>query len=118
MKLHSDILNRDSINRAMDNAKAAGDVARHVHFYIFEESRSRKRANGFEIQLGTYTKVPGDKRGHKNSGNGGASSVYAATYDEWGWFIAELFRMDPDAIFGNYKGLKDFDGQTRFQYGY
>lgn len=117
MKLHSDILTRDSINRAMDIAKSAGDVARHVHFHIFEERGSRKRANGFEIQLGTYTKVPGDKRGYKNSGQTGADTrVYAATYDEWGFFIAELFKMDPDAIFGNYKGVKDFDAQTRYQY--
>lgn len=122
MKLHSNILTEASVYLALYEAKKRGKVADSVHFVVFKEQGSRSRKTGFEIQLGTYDKVPGDKRTWKNSGQWGAESarngqgIYAATYDEWGWFIAELFAKDEDAIFGSYKGYDDFLRQTKFAY--
>lgn len=122
MRLHSDLHTTKTIYAAMSQAKDDGRVADHVFFYIFDDRGSRTRDRAWEIQLGTYDKLPGDKRGWKNTGQYGADSklngggIYAATYDEWGWFIAELFNYDKDAVFGGYKGRDDFNSQTRNKY--
>lgn len=102
---------------------------------------SRTHAHAYEVQLGTYEKhsLPRDYRDrngqrmnvrrYKNSGSGGASSewvrgeaVWAATWHEWGWFIAEVFAADPTARWGsqkhpNYASPGDFHHKTggRFQ---
>jgi hypothetical protein len=123
MKLHSDIHTVDTINDALSRAKDSGKVDRLVQFEIFDEKGSRTRKNAFEIKLGWYgEKVKGDGRRWTNTGTRGSDSLsngqgnYAATYDEWGWFIAELFDKDADAVFGNYKGRDDFDSQTRWKF--
>lgn len=36
----------------------------------------------------------------------------AATYDEWGFFLAEIFARDPQAKCGGYNGREDFIVQT------
>lgn len=117
MKLHSNTLTWSDVHDALRTAKDTGNVARHIDFEICEERGSRSRKNGFEIQLGTYTKIPGDKRRFKNSGAYGASDVYAATRDEWGWFIDAVFNLDPAAVFGPYSGRIDFHKATRYAYG-
>jgi hypothetical protein len=58
--------------------------------------------------------------GHRpNSGKYGASSGRSATWDEHGWWMAELFRRDPDArIIGSvrYEGAGDFRAKTAGKY--
>jgi len=123
MRLHSDILITRDIETALQQCKHDGTVDGFVQFETFDVKKSRSRANGFEIQLGWYgTKVPGDGRRWKNTGNRGANSeynangVYAATYDEWGYFIAELFRLDADLTFGHYTSLEVFHEMTKYAY--
>jgi len=123
MKLHSDILTATDVRDALDRAKQRGNVDRLVDFMILEPRGSRSRKNGFEVRLEWLgEKQKGDGRHWTNSGNGGANSyrngngTYAATYDEWGWFIAELFDKDENMIFGTYKGLDSFDNQTRYAF--
>lgn len=41
----------------------------------------------------------------------GGSTGRAATWTAWGWLIAELFRRDPDARIGQYRGVDDFRRQ-------
>lgn len=118
MKLHTDILTSMNIDEALNRAKEAGKVTRDIYFVQKNGAGSRSRRAGYEIQLGTDDKTSGptNSRRFKNSGWTGADTVYAATYDEWGWFIAQLFEVDPDAIFGNYKGVEDFHEQTKNAY--
>lgn len=122
MRLHTNTHTWLSIHEALAKAKAAGKVADHVHIEQCTEHGSRKRATAFEIKLASYTKVKGDKRGWRNTGKRGADSMnngeglYAATYDEWGWFIAELFAVDEEAVFGTYDGAAGFDAATKFKY--
>lgn len=116
MKLHSNTLTWRTVHDALSASQRAGHVAEHVGFEQMDECGSRSRKVGFEIQLGTDVKLPGDKRRWKNSGAYGASDVYAATRDEWGWFIAELYAIDENAIFGPYKCYDDFLIQTKFAY--
>jgi hypothetical protein len=125
MKLHSDVLDILSIRGAMEKAKGHGLVTHDIEFVEFQLQGSRSRKAGYEIQLGTYDQGSGPtkSRHYKNGGNMGATSghyttdrVWAATYDEWGWFIVELFNTDPEAIFGPYKGVRSFHAQTQNKY--
>lgn len=76
---------------------------------------SRKRNHAFEVSI-TYCgeKVKGDGRGRTNAGTSGYNfdRPYAATWDEWGEWLALLFELDPDMIAGPYDGRDDFYAQT------
>lgn len=110
MKLHSDKITERDIYVALRDPRIASDV----HPVTLETGRSQSRRYRYEIQLGTYdqTSGPTKSRHYKNSGTSGASNVWAATYAEWGWFIARLFAIDPEATFGPYKGQDSFNAQT------
>jgi hypothetical protein len=62
---------------------------------------SRKRAGAVEIRL------HGSSWRSTASGDG-----KAATWDEWGVFIGKLYRLDPDAIVGQYRSRGDFEDVT------
>lgn len=112
MRLHTNKIEWKDLYNALHAAQATGKVASHISFVTNSEHGSRSHKRAFEIQLGTDTKLPGDKRRFKNSGTRGASNVYAATYDEWGWFIKELFARDNELTFGHYKSLEEFTRMT------
>lgn len=120
MRLHTNTMTDLDLYTALRRAKNKGRVTQDVYFWAFERHRSRSRAGAYEIQLGTadQTSGPTRSRHYKNSGQYGARSerngepVWSATYEEWGWFIAELFAVEPDLIFGSYKGLASFNEQT------
>lgn len=103
MRIHSDVLTY------VDMARAATSVEAHtgstVDFLRFDRHGSRKRSRAFEIQLRSDGRLT-----HRHTMND--CNAYAATWDQWGWFIAHLFSVDPDAIVGPYNGLDDFNWQT------
>ena len=113
MKLHT-VLTEAQVSNALFRVHVADLVARDVYFTEFTAEPSKSRPNGFRIQLGTDDPdLLGGKRNYKNSGGYGASNVYAATWYEWGWFIARIFDMDPTAIFGTeYKTREAFNAAT------
>lgn len=131
MKLHTSLTSRE-VHDALDEAKADGKVTRDVEFVEYDQGGSYTHERRFDIQLGTWNKhsLPADYRDqhgkrlavrrYKNTGTTGASSgvfggdqVWAATYDEWGWFIAEVMYRDPKAVFGSYKGVEGFNERTK-----
>lgn len=118
MKLHSDIHTIDTINDALSRAKDSGKVDRLVVFSQFTAAGSRSRKNGFEIRLEWLgTKVKGDGRRYTNSGKSGSDqSTYGAFWEEWGWFIVELYSIDSDLIFGHYKTEDEFHQFTRYAF--
>jgi hypothetical protein len=123
MRLHTNTHTWRSVHEALGRAIAKGKVAEHVMLDTCAEYRSQSRARGIEIQLGTYDKEPGDGRRWTNSGNRGANSdanqgtgLYAATWDEWGWFLAELFDADPEAKCDRYDGRFEFQRITKNAY--
>lgn len=118
MRLHSDVLKADHIIRALQNSKDAGKVDFNVQFVSLDPRGSRSRKHAYEVQLGWYgQKISGDGRRYKNSGVNGSGDVYAATYDEWGWFIDELYKLDPLLVFGHYKTRAEFHSMTRYAFG-
>lgn len=107
MKLHTR-LTSTQVYQALNAVKADGNATDDIEFVRFESGNSRTHPHRFEIQLGTEDQHSGptNSRHYKNTGQWGASSawngypIWAATWNEWGWFIAEIFRMDPTASFG------------------
>lgn len=118
MKLHSDILSGADIQDALSRAKANGKVDRLVVFSELTAKRSRSRKEGWEIRLEWLgDKQKGDGRRYTNGGNRGAdTTTYGAFWEEWGWFISELYSIDPNLIFGHYKTRADFDSMTHYKF--
>lgn len=116
MRLHTDKLTGLDLYKIRKAVIDENLIAPHVYFDKLDGRGSRSRARAFDVHLATATKLKGDGRRWLNTGNEGAGNEYAATYDEWGWLIAEIFERDPEAIFGNYKGREDFHRQTHGAY--
>lgn len=139
MKLHAN-LTATEVSAAMRAVKDRDLVAPDVHFAVWESGPSRTHAHRYEIQLGTcwqhslpasYTDQYGRKlhvRRARNSGRGDGSP-WAATWHEWGWFMAEIFAADPGARWGQnpdrcrdrrlawgYSGPADFHAKTGQQF--
>ena len=100
MRLHSDIITRTDIFAALPR-----DVGAEVM-----EHGSRKRARAFEVSLSGLGARHTRK---KNSGQYGAGYDYAATWDDWGLWLAALYEIDPDMHATYYKNRDDFYEQTR-----
>lgn len=72
------------------------------------EGRRARRIDGVSLRS-TYN------RRHPNTGTRGAETMEwggAASWTEWGWFLARVFDRDPDARCGDYRGRDDFHWQT------
>lgn len=124
MRIHTNKLSWKSLHLALLNAQADGNIAAHVELIKSDECGSRSHARAFEVRLGTDYKEKSDKRTFLNSGNHGAASsangyegVYSATYDEWGWFLAALYKMDPTIkCAGMYDNAEHFHRRTENKY--
>ena len=89
MRIHTD-LSEQQIYKALANLAGVGLTSFSTH-------RSQKRARAFEIKLF------GNSPRRQNRG-----SDYAATWDEWGIFIQNIFEQDPTAIVGMYESYDMF----------
>lgn len=76
------------------------------------EHGSRKRERAFEVTLFVYEKDNLHRR-LGNSGGYGASSDVAATWDEWGIWIDNVYEKDPRAQMAYYESYSDFMQKTR-----
>lgn len=109
MKLHTNLTDVQ-VSNALFRAQQKSLVTRDVHFTVFTPERSLTHPHGFEIMLGTFSQdsLPAgyvDQNGMhlrvrraRNAMKGDAK--YAATWHEWGWFMAELFAADPGSRWG------------------
>lgn len=100
MKIHTDIITARDMKDAIERA---GLTSSHLQ-YIERGSRSRRRA--FEFSLS------GTSSRRKNSGQWGAGDDYAATWDEWGMFLAHLFAVDPGAHSRDYESADHYHWVT------
>lgn len=96
MRIHSDKLTYQDFLRAGSWAQ--------VYLIEFAECGSRSRAKAFEFSL------TGSSSYQRNFGAGGQ----AATWDEWGMFLAFLFQVDPNAHCGkhSYQCQEHFNWMT------
>ena len=119
MRLHTNTITEQDISSALLAERKIGRVANSVWFKTLDTKTSRTHAHAFEVQLESWGHVKGDGRriGATGSYGGMCGTEYAATYDEWGWLIAALYRLDPEAVWGtvkspNYSDAEDFDYKT------
>jgi len=78
---------------------------------------SRKRPHAFEVSLVVWDGGKGTAHPRRrNFSYGHGKEGYAATYDEWGYWLAALYELDPEMIAGPYKSRDDFHAQTNNDY--
>lgn len=117
MRIRTD-LTWKQIYDALREVQNLGLVSENVYFDKFTTGTSRTHKFGYDIHLVSDVKEPGSKRRRPNSGAYGydGHEAWAATYDEWGWFLAAVFDADPAAIAGHYKGIDHFHATTDYNY--
>lgn len=106
MKLRSDIITHETL------VTAAHEVLPHSWLEGYRGFRPRGFTHGHDFLWWTTNET--GKRRKPNSGGHGANGVtgYAPTYDEWGWFLAKLYEIDPAMSATYYKNAADFHAQT------
>jgi hypothetical protein len=126
MRLHTDMTS-DQMTRAV-NAHIRLRGTRGLGRDRFEDHVSRKRAHAYELHLAAWQPITAaddvpdlhhDRSGRRHANSGVAFETdmpYAASYDEWGLFLAELFELDPRMIAGTYDGRDDFHAKTGHAY--
>lgn len=98
MRIHSSTITREELARAATMAR--------VTLLQCDTHVSRKRAGAFEVTLGGLSKNRTQR----------FRTERAATYCQWGTFLAVLFATDPEMIAGPYDGLASFDAITRYAF--
>ena len=97
MRLHTDTITRQDVQNVADSLG--------LTLHDFDEKGSRSHSRAFVIYLEGSSNRDSNGRDHK-----------AATWDEWGMFIAELYKIDDTAMWGSkawgYKDSSDFHRQT------
>lgn len=121
MRIHTN--DRDTVtvcSEALRAAAQAGQVARSVYFDKLTPGRSRTHQSAADVHLVSWSGGKGTTHPRRpNSGTYGANGdqdVYAATYDEWGWFLSHVFTADPTAKTTYYASAVDFHRQTKNAY--
>lgn len=98
MRIHANTLTTSEIYKA---ARIARVEVEHL-----TEHGSRKRAHAFEVKLS------GESRRRPNN-NGAHGDVFAATWDQWGVFLACLFDADNEiTIPSAYEDRENFQFKT------
>lgn len=78
---------------------------------MITEHGSRSRDRAFEVKL------TGESRRRPNGGNYGADGeAHAATWDQWGVFLAYLFARDESMTCWAYKGADEFHAKTAYRF--
>jgi hypothetical protein len=100
MRIHTDKITFADLYRAAVNVTAHRHATVYVDGLTLHASRSRRAA--WEVKL---------------TGDGTHSRRRAATWDQWGWFLAHLFDVDPEMIVGTpgrptYASADDFHART------
>ena len=102
-----------------------GHVASSVTFTGLSQHGSRTHPRAFEVQLGAkFPDLPdgwividlNGKRMTRRRRNM-SDTAFAATHHEWGWFLAALFRFDPEAMAGSPRAKnsgRGYDGEADF----
>lgn len=97
MRIHSDTLTSLNVYEAARIARAEVEVTSHG---------SRSRNHAFNVTL------TGESKRRPNSGKRGAGDDYAATWDQWGVFLAMLFALDPTMVTPYYADADEFHERT------
>ena len=100
MRIHTGKITLAHIRTALADEQAFGRIAPHVSFKTLSEHGSRTHARAFEIQMEAAYRDRGRRTGNSGSYGPMGDGTYAATFDEWGWLLAALYKLDPDMVVG------------------
>jgi hypothetical protein len=105
MKIHSDTLTFLDIQQAVPRGCFLANFYHDGRLCDIVEAGSRSHKRSFIVRLSGTSKSTMDTRNMPEPEK-------AATYDEWGYFLAALFSKDESAKMGVYKDAADFDFKT------
>jgi hypothetical protein len=97
VKIHSDTLTANDLYSALP---------RGVSAYVTPKG-SRKRDHAFDVTLYVHERDDLHRRAG-NSGGYGAATDIAATWDEWGEWMWNLYTLEPDILIGWYDSRSHF----------
>lgn len=105
MKIHTNLTAAD-LRAALD---ASGIQNASL---LMQEKRSRSHARRFDVYFDAEPMKGRRQSQHYHDGR----RVTGITYDEWGLFIEQIYRRDPDARVGPYKDHGHFMGITDWRF--
>lgn len=112
MRIHTDKLTGAELRQALAQCRGVP-----VYLDRCDPHGSRSHARAYDVALVVYEGGPGTENPYRrNPGDGRGFDPYewAASYDQWGDWLAELFRLDPKINAGGkygYNGAADFRAQ-------
>lgn len=86
-----------------------GSGDQRCELYVGKRTR---RIDGVHLRSGKGTHRPNPGTSDR-SGAGWTEGEMAASWTEWGWFLARVFERDPNARCGDYRSAADFHEQTQ-----
>lgn len=113
MKIYSDTLTSADLDAAVraasEHARSAPPFAGSIGFERYRAlQRPRIRSRGWDLLL-----YRTGSRMHFNTGNHGAGEEGAASWGDYGWFLAALFERDPGMHAAYYRDRGHFHEATR-----
>lgn len=125
MRLYTNNLTKQGVLNCITKAglTAEGVTVDWDSFETFEAKHPYKQSIEVRLRGEPGKDRHGQRRRRPNPGTGWSSGTRAhdelmgATWDEWGYFIAEIFNADPEAKFPDYKSPQDFLTKTDYKYG-
>lgn len=119
MRIHTEHATAKHFADALEALKERGLIAEHVSFKVLSEHRSATHARAIEVQLQASQPDRGRRAGNSGSYGGmvGAHDGYAATFDEWGWLLEEVYENhDAFMVCPHYADHADFTAKTGMTY--
>lgn len=119
MRIHTDTLTPELLRKCISEDERFKDTGAAI--WRLQSHGSTKRHHAFEVRIGANAgkDINGKTRRPKMGGGYNPAIPWdedhtekALTYAEWGYFIANVYALDPYAIVGPYKSVDDFDEQT------
>jgi hypothetical protein len=101
LKLHSNTLTAAAVRTAAQTARCA--YGQDIYVDEVKDVGSRSRKQGVSFYASSL---------HGRYASAHDQSQRAANWDAYGYLIAELFKVDPDAKIGIYDGATDFMVRT------
>ena len=81
-----------------------------------ECNRGKSRSHAYAYDVALQSDGTPDRWGTSRRRTRANGERYAASYDDWGFWLAALFELDPTMKAGPYTGRADFHVQTRGKY--
>jgi hypothetical protein len=112
MKVYSTKITSDDVRKAFRLARL--ENAADIWPDDVRDFRPRLAGYSHGVQFYAYSHDGTRPTAHRTIGSYPLDDeARAASWDDYGWMIAHLFKIDPDAIIGQYKGRADFIRQVR-----